>query len=105
MNEAEAEVEQARAQAEQEKQERRAHMQALLAEKADLEAALQHQRQAAKHLQVSVSGLHLEVCNKHWCGGCNCLEACRHSVEKPTAQVAYEWLFLLSIHEAECLLR
>lgn len=58
VNEAEAEVEEARAQAEQEKQERRAHMQTLLAEKSDLEAALQHQRQAAQQLQVCVIDLH-----------------------------------------------
>lgn len=58
VNEAEAEVEEARAQAEQEKQERRAHMQTLLAEKADLETALQHQQQAAKQLQVCATMLH-----------------------------------------------
>lgn len=58
VNEAEAEVEEARAQAEQEKQERCAYMQTLLAEKSDLETALQHQQQATKQLQVCVPKLH-----------------------------------------------
>ena len=52
VNEAEAEVEVARAQAEQERQERRAHMETLLAEKAGLDAALQQQRQLSMQLQV-----------------------------------------------------
>lgn len=52
VNEAEAEVEVARAQAQQERQERRAHMESLLAEKAGLETALQQQRQASRELQV-----------------------------------------------------
>ena len=52
VNEAEAEVGVARAQAEQERQERRAHMETLLAEKAGLEAALQQQRQMSRQLQV-----------------------------------------------------
>ena len=52
VNEAEAEVEEARAQAEKERQERRAHMETLLAEKAGLEVALQQQRQASRQLQV-----------------------------------------------------
>ena len=52
VNEAEAEVEEARAQAEQERQERRAQMHTLLADKADLEAGLQQQQQAARQLQV-----------------------------------------------------
>lgn len=52
VNEAEAEVVVARAQAEQERQERRAHMETLLAEKAGLQAALQQQRQMSKQLQV-----------------------------------------------------
>ena len=52
VNEAEAEAEGARAQAEQEKQARWAQMQALLSDKANLEAALLHQQQAALELQV-----------------------------------------------------
>ena len=52
VNEAEAEVEEARAQAEQEKQQRRAHMETLLAEKAGLEAELQQQRQLSRQLKV-----------------------------------------------------
>ena len=52
VNEAEAEVEEARAQAEQERQERRQQMQSLLADKADLEAALHCQRQTCQQLQV-----------------------------------------------------
>ena len=52
VNEAEAEVEGARAQAEQEKQARWAQVQALLSDKAALEAALLHHQQAARELQV-----------------------------------------------------
>lgn len=51
-NEAEAEAEGARAQAEQEKEARRAQVQALLSDKAALEAALLHQQQTALELQV-----------------------------------------------------
>ncbi len=54
VNEAEAEVGEARLQAEQEKQARRAQVQALLSDKASLEAALQHQQQAALDLQVCI---------------------------------------------------
>lgn len=52
VNEAEAEMEGARAQAEQEKQARWAQMQALLSDKANLEATLRHQQQTALQLQV-----------------------------------------------------
>lgn len=52
VNEAEVEAEGARAQAEQEKQARWAQVQALLSDKAALEAALLNQQQAALELQV-----------------------------------------------------
>lgn len=64
VNEAEAEVEVARVQAQQERQERRAHMESLLAEKAGLEAALQQQRQASRELQVRLDSkehAHIEL--------------------------------------------
>ena len=52
VHEAEMEIQDARAQAEQDKQARWAQVQALLSDKACLEAALCHQQQASMDLQV-----------------------------------------------------
>lgn len=63
VNEAEAEAEGARAQAEQDKQARWAQVQALLSDKANMEAALRHQQQAALELQVGPFAFCSHRCN------------------------------------------